>query len=117
MRIRMDTRALEKGLDRRKMMTEYGLRQAGSMEAKRLAIHAQLNKPWRDHSGNATRGIHGWATFGGSELKITLSGSVNYMVYLEFARKKRWAILWPTIEARGRTAIENIARFMEALKE
>lgn len=116
MKIRMDTRALEKGLDRRKMMTEYGLRQAGSMEAKRLAIHAQLNKPWRDHSGNATRGIHGRATFGGSELKITLSGSVNYMVYLEFARKKRWAILWPTIEARGRTAIENIARFMEALK-
>lgn len=117
MRIRMDTRALEEGLDRRKMMTEYGLRQAGSMEAKRLAIHAQLNKPWRDHSGNATRGIHGRASFGGSELKITLSGSVNYMVYLEFARKKRWAILWPTIEARGRTAIENIARFMEALKE
>ena len=117
MRIRMDTRALEKGLARRKMMTEYGLRHAGSMEAKRLAIHAQLNKPWRDHSGNATRGIHGRATFGGSELKITLSGSVNYMVYLEFARKKRWAILWPTIEARGRTAIENIARFMEALKE
>ena len=117
MRIRMDTRALEKGLDRRKMMTEYGLRQAGSMEAKRLAIHAQLNKPWRDHSGNATRGIHGRATFSGSELKITLSGSVNYMVYLEFARKKRWAILWPTIEARGRTAIENIARVMEVLKE
>lgn len=117
MKIRMDTRALEKGLDRRKMMTEYGLRQAGSMEAKRLAIHAQLNKPWRDHSGNATRGIHGRATFSGNELKITLSGSVNYMVYLEFARKKRWAILWPTIEARGRTAIENIARFMEALKE
>lgn len=117
MKIRMDTRALEKGLDRRKMMTEYGLRQAGSMEAKRMAIHAQLNKPWRDHSGNATRGIHGRATFSGSELKITLSGSVNYMVYLEFARKKRWAILWPTIEARGRTAIENIARFMEALKE
>lgn len=117
MRIRMDTRALEKGLDRRKMMTEYGLRQAGSMEAKRLAIHAQLNKPWRDHSGNATRGIHGRATFSGNELKITLSGSVNYMVYLEFARKKRWAILWPTIEARGRTAIENITRFMEALKE
>ena len=116
MKIRMDTRALEKGLDRRKMMTEYGLRQAGSMEAKRLAIHAQLNKPWRDHSGNATRGIHGRATFSGSELKITLSGSVDYMVYLEFARKKRWAILWPTIEARGRTAIENIARFMEALK-
>ena len=116
MKIRMDTRALEKGLDRRKMMTEYGLRQAGSMEAKRLAIHAQLNKPWRDHSGNATRGIHGRATFSGSELKITLSGSVNYMVYLEFARKKRWAILWPTIETRGRTAIENIARFMEALK-
>lgn len=116
MKIRMDTRALEKGLDRRKMMTEYGLRQAGSMEAKRLAIHAQLNKPWRDHSGNATRGIHGRATFSGNELKITLSGSVNYMVYLEFARKKRWAILWPTIEARGRTAIENIARFMEALK-
>ena len=116
MRIRMDTRALEKGLDRRKMMTEYGLRQAGSMEAKRLAIHAQLNKPWRDHSGNATRGIHGRATFSGNELKITLSGSVNYMVYLEFARKKRWAILWPTIEARGRTEIENIAQFMEALK-
>ena len=106
MRIRMDTRALEKGLDRRKMMTEYG-----------LAIHAQGHRPWTDRTGAARRGIHGRATFGGSELKITLSGSVNYMVYLEFARKKRWAILWPTIEARGRTAIENIARFMEALKE
>lgn len=117
MRIRMDTRALEKGLDRRKMMTEYGLRQAGSMEAKRLAIHAQGHRPWTDRTGAARRGIHGRATFGGSELRITLSGSVNYMVYLEFARKKRWAILWPTIEARGRTAIENIARFMEALKE
>ena len=114
--LRFDTKDLERGLDRHRMLTEYGLRQAGAMEAKRLAIHAQAHRPWTDRTGMARRGIHGRADFGGDQLKITVSGSVNYMVYLEFARKKKWAILWPTIEKKGQEAIGNIARFMEAIK-
>ena len=114
MGLRIDTKSLEKGLDRQKMLTEYALRQAGTLEAKRLAIHAQAERPWTDRSGNARRGIHGRAHQGKGKMEIRLSSSVNYMVYLEFARKKKWAILWPTIRKYGSTAIENIARFMEA---
>lgn len=114
--LRFDTKGLEKGLDRHRMMTEYGLRQAGAMEAKRLAIYAQVHRPWHDRSHMARRGIHGRADFRDNQLKISVSGSVNYMVYLEFARKKKWAILWPTIERKGQEAIGNIARFMEAIK-
>lgn len=113
--IRFDMKGLEKGLDRHRMMTEYGLRQAGAMEAKRLAIHAKSHKPWQTHSGRAVGSIHGRADFDKNELKIAVSGSVNYMVYLEYAMKKRWAILWPTIEKKGRDAVSNIARFMEVL--
>lgn len=113
MGLRFDAKQLEKGLDRQKMMTEYALRQAGALEAKRLTIHARTEAPWRDHTTNARRGIHGRALQGKDRLEIRLSGSVNYMVYLEFARKKKWAILWPTIRKYGSTAIENIARFME----
>lgn len=114
--LRFDTNGLEKGLDRHRMMTEYGLRQVGAMEAKRLAIYAQAHRPWHDRSHMARLGIHGRADFGGNQLKISVSGSVNYMVYLEFARKKKWAILWPTIGRKGQEAIGNIARFLEAIK-
>ena len=112
MGLRIDAGKLEKGLDRQKMMTEYALRQAGALEAKRLAIHAQQERPWRDHTTMARRGIHGRALQSRDKMEIRLSGSVNYMVYLEFARKKKWAILWPTIRKYGSTAVENIGRFM-----
>lgn len=113
--LKIDAKSLEKGLDRHRMMTQYGLRQAGAMEAKRLAIHAQAHRPWQDRTGMARRGLRGRADFDQNQLKITVSGSVNYMVYLEYARKKKWAILWPTIRQKGPAAIENIARFMEAI--
>lgn len=115
MSLRLDTSGILSGLDRHRLMVEYGLRQASAMEAKRLAVRAQADAPWTDRTGMARRGIHGTATPRGRGVRIAISGSVRYLVYLELAHGKRWAALWPAIEKHGREAVENIATFMRGI--
>lgn len=115
MSFRLDTSGITKGLDRHKAMVAYGLRQAAAMEAKRLAIRAQGEAPWKDRTGMARRGIHGTVTPQGHGVRIAISGSVRYLAYLELAHGKRWAVLWPTIEQHGQEAVENIAIFMKGI--
>lgn len=115
MSLRIDFKPIAAGLDRHRAMVAWGLRQSGSMEAKRLAIRAQQGAPWVDRTAMARRGIHGRCDAQGQGIRIAISGSVYYLTYLEFAHGKKWAILWPTIEAHGAEAIQNIAVFLSNL--
>ena len=110
MGFQMDTSGLSRAMfdmQKRQMerMTSYAQVAAKTMEAD-----AKVSAPWSDHTGNARGGITGNSVRSGSIFTITLSGSVRYMVYLELAHGKKWAILWTTMQKHQQQILDTFAR-------
>ena len=83
----MDTSQIRRtmyNLERRTMGRMYTYAQ---QSAGQLGSDSRTSAPWCDRSGAARGGIAGRVEMSGSVIRITLSGSVRYMVYLELAQK------------------------------
>ena len=78
--------------------------------AKQLEAAAKAEAPWADHTGHARGGLTGASSRSGSVIRITLSGSVRYLVYLELAHGKRFAVLWPTLQKHQGRILNGFAR-------
>lgn len=78
--------------------------------AARMEAWAKANKRWKDHTGHAVGGLRGRSARSGAVITITLSGSVRYMVYLELAHKKKYAILWPALQRHQSEILNAMAR-------
>lgn len=66
--------------------------------AKKMEGEAKNNAPWIDRTSNARNSILGDFGWKGNQAVITLSGNMNYSVFLELAHEKKYAILVPTIQ-------------------
>lgn len=93
--------------DRRRLLAQET---AARTAAAQMAADARASAPWRDHTGHARGGITGTSERHDSVITITLSGSVRYLVYLELAHGKKYAILWPTLEKHRDAVLQRIAR-------
>lgn len=78
--------------------------------AKQLEAAAKAEAPWTDRTGHARGGLTGASSRSGSVIRITLSGSVRYLVYLELAHGKRFAVLWPTLQKHQGRILDGFAR-------
>lgn len=78
--------------------------------AKQLEAAAKAAAPWTDHTGHARGGLTGTSSRSGGVIRITLSGSVRYLVYLELAHGKRFAVLWPTLQKHQGRILNGFAR-------
>ena len=107
---RFDPAQLVDILNAKEQRALFALETAGRTGAAQMEHSAKEGRPWDDRSGNARDTIQGKAERTGSGVRITLSGNMYYSVYLEFAMKKRWAILWPTISQMGPEILNQIAR-------
>lgn len=65
--------------------------------AKKIEGYAKKNAKWTDRTSNARNSIQGNFGWKGDKAVITLSGNVDYFVFLELAHGKNYAILIPTI--------------------
>ncbi len=81
--------------------------------AKKMEAEAKKNAPWQDRTGNARNSILGNFGWQGDKAVITLSGNMDYSVYLELAHEKKYAILKPTID---RNAPEVIKGYQKLVK-
>ena len=66
--------------------------------AKQMEREAKDNAPWEDRTSNARNSIRGEFGWKGDKAIITLSGNMDYSIYLELANEKKHAILAPTIQ-------------------
>lgn len=66
--------------------------------AKKMEADAKRNAPWQDRTGAARNSLLGDFAWRNYNAVITLSGNMDYSVYLELAHEKRFAILKPTID-------------------
>lgn len=108
--LRFDPAQLLKGLDAAQQRTLYAVETAGRVGAAEMERYAKREAPWTNRTGLARSTIQGKVERSEYGVRITLAGGVYYMVYLELARKKRWAILWPTVQQKGPEILRQIAR-------
>ena len=97
MGFRVDTRELERGLDEAKKRAMYAMEAYGRAAAAKLEQRAKQEAPWKDRTGLARQTIAGVADWAGETFRIGVAGNMNYSPYLELARDKTYAVLWPTI--------------------
>lgn len=73
-----------------------------------LRKYMQANHPWKNRTGNAERGLGADLVSRNDRVDITLYHSVYYGVYLEYSMEQRFAILGPTLDAKGREITERL---------
>lgn len=110
MGINIDTSTLSRALDEMDRRRLFAQQTYAQNAAKQLESQAKAGAPWTDRTGHARGGLSGTSQRRGSVFTITLSGSVRYMVYLELAHGKKWAVLWPTMQKNSQQILQGFAR-------
>lgn len=108
--LHFDAAQMLRNLDAHQQKRLYAVEAAGKVGAAQMESYAKQNAPWQDRSGDARRRMQGKCERREYGVRIILSGGVYYAVYLEYAMKKRWAILWPTIRKLGPEILAQIVR-------
>ena len=81
--------------------------------AKTMEGEAKKKAPWTDRTSNARNSIQGDFGWEGNKAVITLSGNMEYSVYLELANGKKYAILSPTIQKHSTEIIRGYQRLVK----
>ena len=81
--------------------------------AKKMEGKAKKGAPWKDRTGNARNSIQGDFGWRGNNAIITLSGGMEYSVYLELAMGKKYAILYPTVLKNAPDVLRGYQRLVK----
>lgn len=114
MGLKMDTSALSRAVYEAEKRTLENCERYAQTAAKQLETAAKAEAPWIDRTGHARGGIIGRSARSGSAIRITLSGSVRYLVYLELAHEKKYAVLWPVMQKHQKRILDGFARIVSA---
>lgn len=99
------------GIAERKVKAALGL--YADTAAKKMEGYAKANRPWTDRTSDAKNSIQGKHHWRGKDLAITLSGNVDYFVYLELAYGKKYSILKPTVDKFGPDVFKGYQRLVK----
>lgn len=81
--------------------------------AEKMEGEAKKKAPWTDRTSNARNSIQGDFGWEGNKAVITLSGNMNYSVFLELAHGKKYAILSPTIQSHSTEILRGYQRLVK----
>ena len=112
MNIRIDGSAHLRRLNEIERRTLFGCMAYGKAAAMKLAKEAKQNRPWTDRTHLARRGLTGSAAQHGAKIRVELSHTTKYGVFLElkrFRHKGRLAIVFPTVKKMAPEIIEGWA--------
>ena len=77
--------------------------------------YAKQNRPWTDRTGAARQRLTGTGYAVPTGYQIRLAHGVNYGIWLELAHEKRYAIIEPTIQAKGPDVIDGFKNLIGKL--
>jgi hypothetical protein len=83
--------------------------------AKDFESYAKQNRPWIDRTGRARQGLTGYVKTISNGYRIVIAHTVDYGLWLEMARNKKYAILEPTVRLKGQSAINGMSRLIDKL--
>lgn len=108
MRLKLDAKDLLIGL------TEFGTKYNAALHiyaqtaAKDFESYAKEHRPWTDRTGRARQGLTGYVTSNGMGWRINIAHTVDYGIWLEYAREKKYAILEPTVRIKSQEVLEGL---------
>lgn len=74
---------------------------------------AKETAPWTDRTGNARASITGSTGREGTWLLAALAIGVFYGLYLEVSNGSKYAVVWPTMNARRKQMLETLIGIVE----
>ena len=104
-----DRSGLDEGLNDFKTRAEIGIRMYTETAALKLESEMKAKAKWTDRSGAARQRLKGTSENISTGHRIRLSQGVEYGMFLELGREKKYAIIVPTI--MGEAAREVFAGF------
>lgn len=85
--------------------------------AAKLESEMKTKRPWTDRTGAAKQRLQGRASVPDpNTVRITLSHGVDYGVWLEYAKEKRYAILEPTIRLQGPDVVKGMENLLDKME-
>lgn len=101
MSFRFDLQGLSRGLSTLDDRIDTAVRVYGMTAAAQMESDAKDNAKWTDRTGAARQRITGRLEKYSKGYRIKLAHGVDYGLWLELAREKRYAIIEPTILYSG----------------
>lgn len=77
--------------------------------AERMEAYAKKNAPWTDRTGNARRTLKGFTDVDGYTRYIGVCGNMEYSPSLEMLHGKKYAILYPAVQAETNDVLARLA--------
>lgn len=85
--------------------------------AAKLESDMKANRPWTDRTGAAKQRLSGSASIPDPDkIRITLSHGVDYGLWLEYAKEKKYAILEPTIRLKGPEVVKGMKNLLDKME-
>ena len=106
--IRIDITDVVNGLDMLEVNADVKIQKYLSNSCEELEYYMKENAPWHDRTGNARRGLSADVSENINAIRIELSHSVDYGIFLEYAMEERFAILEPTARLKGPDVINGM---------
>jgi len=113
MGLKLDTSGLLKGLGEADIKMKAAVGVYCDAAGKKLEREAKANRPWTDRQPLARPTIKGGKEWQGSKCRVFVSGNTDYFEYLEFAHEKKYAVLWPAIQANSKKMLEGMHKILE----
>lgn len=99
-------------------LTDFGTKMNAALRiyaetaAKDFESHAKRNRPWKDRTGRARQGLTGYVTPKGNSWRINIAHTVDYGIWLEYARNKKYAILEPTVRLKAKDVLDGLKKLV-----
>ena len=112
MNIKFDVKDVLTGL------TEFGTKMNAAIRiyaetaSKDFESYAKHNRPWTDRTGRARQGLTGYVTPHGANWRINIAHTVDYGLWLEYARNKKYAILEPTVRLKSEEVLQGLKKLV-----
>ena len=88
-----------------------------STKAIEYESYMKLNRPWTDRTNQAKVTLNTKVSQPNSHtVRITLAHGVEYGIWLELAHEKKYAIIGPTIDAKGTDLVNGMQNIFNKIK-
>lgn len=99
-----------------KAQAEAALDEVCEVSTAQMEQSAKKNAPWTDRTGNARRTLEGFTDKSWHERYIGVCGNMFYSPALEMLYGKKYAILYPVVQAETRNVLLRLANKVIAVK-
>lgn len=113
MEFKLDCKEIKNNLEKLPNRFNAALLIYGTTAAQMMQSEAQRNRPWTDRTSRARLGLTGSSELAPDELRIVLSHTVDYGVWLELAHEKKYAIVEPTIRLNATQVVSGLNNFLD----